>query len=76
MNEQELLLADGTILRPDRITRKGNELAVIEYKTGNKRPEHEDQVRSYLKALADVESDPPMGFLVYTENLEVEEVSI
>ena len=76
MNEQELLLPDGTILRPDRISRVENEMAVIEYKTGNKRPEHEIQLRSYLQALAGITPELPKGFLVYTENLEVEEVTI
>lgn len=75
MNEQEILLTNGAILRPDRMGRKGDDLCVIEYKTGVQKPQHESQLQDYLRAVTPLSKNKPQGFLVYTEETFVKSVS-
>ncbi|MFT4682393.1 MAG: ATP-dependent helicase/nuclease subunit A, partial [Flavobacteriales bacterium] len=75
MNEQEILMTDGSILRPDRMGRKGDDLSVIEYKTGVQKPQHESQLQDYLRAVAPLSKNKPQGFLVYTEETLVKKVN-
>lgn len=49
--ELELLAADGTLLRPDVVYVHGQQAAILEYKTGQPRPEHRIQVQGYSRAL-------------------------
>ena len=75
MNEQEILMTDGSILRPDRMGRKGDDLSVIEYKTGVQKPQHTSQLQDYLRAVEPLSKNKPQGFLVYTEETLVKPVS-
>ncbi|MCL6267343.1 UvrD-helicase domain-containing protein [Flagellimonas myxillae] len=51
LNEQEILMEDGKILRPDRIVLKGSEATIMDYKTGKPSPSHKAQIMEYADAL-------------------------
>lgn len=51
MNEKEILLIDGKILRPDRVVIENEKVTVIDYKTGKKDPGHQQQMAGYIVAL-------------------------
>ena len=57
-NEQEIILENGIILRPDRLVFENLKVSVIDYKTGARRVEHRDQIITYGEALKN------MGFTV------------
>ena len=50
-NEREILTENGLILRPDRMVLRRERVAVIDYKTGARRPQHREQVTAYCRAL-------------------------
>lgn len=59
LNEQTLISARGELFRPDRIVMTSEKKVVlIDYKTGQKKPEHQAQLTQYAQTLAE------MGFLV------------
>ncbi len=51
LNETELLLTDGSLLRPDRVIIKKNEVLIIDYKTGAEEKNHLRQLESYAVVL-------------------------
>ncbi|WP_449241897.1 UvrD-helicase domain-containing protein, partial [Desulfovibrio sp.] len=72
--EAEALDEEGRTLRCDRLVLSGDEALVLEYKTGRPDPEHETQVRRYLK-LARALRPTVRGLLVYLDRREVREVA-
>ena len=74
INEQEILLADGTMKRPDRVVIKGNKATVIDYKTGLQRDTHIKQLRGYMHTLSEMGYDVVRGLLVYIDMGEVQVV--
>ena len=48
-----LSLENGKIVehRPDRVIQNGNKMIIIDYKTGERRPEHDTQMQGYAKLL-------------------------
>jgi nitrite reductase/ring-hydroxylating ferredoxin subunit len=63
--ETELFLNDGEIIRPDRVVICPDHLAVIDFKTGDKKAEHTKQIQQYKYTLAKVSKKPVKAFLVY-----------
>ncbi|MBE0637046.1 MAG: UvrD-helicase domain-containing protein [Bacteroidales bacterium] len=51
-NEKEILLQDGTIMRPDRVVFTPEKVVVMDYKTGKKNPSHLLQLQRYAEALS------------------------
>lgn len=49
--ERDLLLPDGIVLRPDRVVETGNDIMVIDYKTGLPRESHQQQLSNYMRQL-------------------------
>lgn len=68
-NEKEVLLgATGKILRPDRMVRLGNQLVLIDYKTGQEeKAAHREQLTAYGHAMAGMGYRDILLLLVYTE---------
>ena len=64
------------VVRPDRIVFAGDETWVVDFKTGNPKPEHKDQVNGYKAVLEEMGCDNVKGFLLYISNngCSVEEV--
>lgn len=76
ISEKELLLPDGSTIRPDRVLISENEVIVLDYKTGMPSDKHEDQLKKYMKWLREIESKSCRGLLVYLQkDIEIKEVS-
>ncbi len=63
------------ILRPDRVIQTGDKLAIIDYKTGEKRHEHVRQVENYAKVFEGMGYSNIDKLLIYI-NDEIEVVSV
>lgn len=64
-NETELFVPGGEVLRPDRVVICEDHLAVIDFKTGDKKKEHIVQVQDYSSALQAISGKEVRRFLVY-----------
>lgn len=49
-NEKDILMADGTIARPDRVVIHDNQVTIIDYKTGSKSTKYRMQINAYANA--------------------------
>ena len=65
MNEHEMILPGGEILRPDRVLLKNNKAIVIDFKTGREHPGHHQQISNYAEALSKMNFDAVEKYLVY-----------
>lgn len=73
-NETDIVLANGDLLRPDRVVIDGNTACVIDFKTGMRKAEHDTQIIAYKSKLIDMGYQDVKSLLVYTHDLEVMEV--
>ena len=71
-NETELFLADGEIIRPDRIVITPQQHTVIDFKTGEKSDKHIKQLQLYKYTLSQVSTKAVKAFLIYLPNEVVE----
>lgn len=69
--ETALLDPQGHLARPDRVVDDGEELRVLDIKTGRPSGKHREQVRGYVRLLQEVEQRPVKGFLLYVQPGEV-----
>ena len=78
LNEQPIQDSEGNIFRPDRILLDGEQAIVIDYKTGQKRDSHREQVQNYMRLLQELGYDDVQGYLLYLEQEHefVEEVNL
>ena len=74
-NEQELLY-DNSIYRPDRYVVFHDHCVVIDYKTGKKDEKHKEQLQRYASVLKEIYHLPVKQFLVYFDPTEIELVSL
>lgn len=51
INEAEMILPDGKILRPDRVMLKNDSAIIVDYKTGSENDSHKKQLNLYADAL-------------------------
>ena len=58
LNEHDLLMADGTIQRPDRVVIKDNHATIIDYKTGEQNPKYHHQLNTYAESFSN------MGYII------------
>ncbi|MGZ3861691.1 MAG: UvrD-helicase domain-containing protein [Bacteroidia bacterium] len=72
--ETELFLDDGEIIRPDRVIICPDHLAVIDFKTGERKSEHIKQIQQYKYTLTKVSQKPVKAFLAYLPGDVVEVV--
>jgi ATP-dependent helicase/nuclease subunit A len=78
--ENEILLKDGKILRPDRVIIKGKQVKVIDFKTGAENEEHKKQITQYGEILKKMGYSEVSKFLLYidydaSENAKIVEVN-
>lgn len=71
-NETELFLADGEIIRPDRIVTTQKQHTVIDFKTGEKSDKHIKQLQLYKYTLSQVSDKAVRAFLIYLPHEVVE----
>ena len=73
--ERDLLSSEGKVLRPDFVADMGDQLVILDYKTGEEKPAHHQQVAEYMEVLKAVERKQVKGYLVYTQKKSLVEVS-
>jgi ATP-dependent exoDNAse (exonuclease V) beta subunit len=66
-NECDILTENGLILRPDRLVFNGNNVAVLDYKTGKKHPGYQEQLYAYADALVDMGYNVEHKVIVYID---------
>lgn len=67
VNEKEILMQDGTTLIPDRLLFKEGKVVIIDYKTGEYRGHHKDQILNYSSALKQMGYNKIDCYLIYTK---------
>ncbi|MCB0373512.1 MAG: UvrD-helicase domain-containing protein [Muricauda sp.] len=67
LNEQEILSKNGHTLRPDRMAVMGNEVVIIDYKTGKPSPKHKEQIMQYADELKDMDFKIKHAIIVYID---------
>ncbi|MEM6633711.1 MAG: UvrD-helicase domain-containing protein [Bacteroidota bacterium] len=71
-NEADILTAEGSLLRPDRVMIQGSKAVVVDYKTGAPFDSHKIQVLTYMQALSQMGYKEVSGFLYYLQDKVVE----
>lgn len=73
--EKDIITKEGQIVRPDRIViNTENEAVIIDYKTGNEKPSHLQQLSSYQSILEDMNYTISKKILVYiNEDIQIKE---
>jgi ATP-dependent exoDNAse (exonuclease V) beta subunit len=71
LDEQTLLVDQKTRLRPDKIILHADKTVVIDFKTGERKPEHRTQVSQYLFALDLMKFPEVEGWLYYVNEDEL-----
>ena len=75
LTEQGILLPGGSSKRPDRIIVQKQQAVVIDFKTGEEKEDHQNQVREYMELVKGLTQKPTEGYLVYIESGEIRKVS-
>lgn len=71
-NEKPILTPEGTKLIPDKLVFLEQFLLVVDFKTGNRLPEHKKQVQEYVHALKEMGYSKVRGEIYYTELMDVD----
>lgn len=74
-NEKDIITGSGNILRPDRLNFNGNEVSIIDYKTGATSSSHQAQINGYSEVLSEMGFEVRQKYLVYI-NQEVSITSV
>jgi ATP-dependent exoDNAse (exonuclease V) beta subunit len=74
LREQDIIISENQIKRPDLLIIKGLETLVIDYKTGSAHKSHQKQVQEYCKALKAMEYPNIKGLIFYTNELEFTDI--
>ncbi|NVO02672.1 MAG: UvrD-helicase domain-containing protein [Bacteroidetes bacterium] len=69
--EVEIIGTDGFSYRPDRIFIAENSTTVIDYKTGQKRAKHKEQIEKYAELLAEMGYKNIKKRLIYLDPIEI-----
>ena len=67
MNEKEILMPNGKTLIPDRLLFKGEQVVIIDYKTGECKNNHKEQILNYSSALQQMGYNKIDCYLIYTK---------
>lgn len=76
LNEKELINNKGRKLIPDKIIITKNDTLIVDFKTGQKTPNHIHQVSEYMQVLGEIGFKGLRGEIYYTEQQEVVPVLI
>lgn len=71
INETEIMLPEGGVVRPDRVLVNGKNAILVDYKTGNYEKKHEQQVIKYRNILREMGFNEVEGYLFYVSDLKV-----
>ena len=67
--ERDILSPDGSIFRPDRVIRKEGKSIIVDFKTGKRKEEHQEQISRYKTLLAQLGQDVGPAVLLYLDDL-------
>ena len=67
-NEEEILLGNGRILRPDRLIFEKNQVTIIDYKTGLENNTHKEQILEYKTEIKNMGYEVKKCLLVYIKD--------
>ena len=70
-NEAAILVPGGEMRRPDRVAIKGNEVAIIDYKTGAFKNRDLEQLSNYRQLLLDMGYAPVQAHLIYLDPITI-----
>ncbi len=76
LNEKEIFTEDGSIIRPDKIILNATKAVVIDYKTGQRKNDHIQQITYYSKVLSSMDYNVEQKILVYINEGSVEPLFI
>ncbi|MEM9142440.1 MAG: PD-(D/E)XK nuclease family protein, partial [Bacteroidota bacterium] len=51
MNEREIILPNGGLMRPDRVVVERDTISILDYKTGEQRKSHKEQLQEYARIM-------------------------
>lgn len=68
IRERDIIDATGEILRPDRLNIKDNKVTIIDYKTGNIQPYHQQQMNEYAHVISKMDFEVSNKILIYINN--------
>lgn len=71
MPEQGILLPGGNQKRPDRILIGKDKAVVVDFKTGEQKESHFNQVRDYMYLVSQLSQKPVEGYLCYLEPTQI-----
>jgi ATP-dependent exoDNAse (exonuclease V) beta subunit len=74
-NEADIILADGSVLRPDRVMLRGQQAVVVDYKSGQPFASHGRQLQRYIETLRELGYGPVQGYVYYLGAGTVTEVT-
>lgn len=74
--EQELVDAQGMLLRADRILIGKNGYVILDFKTGQLLDSHGLQIRNYAQILKQIVERPVKAYLAYTLPMQIQEVEV
>lgn len=74
LTEQGILLPGGTSKRPDRVILDEHLVQVVDFKTGEEKAAHRNQVWEYMTLIAEITKKPAVGYLAYIESGEIRKV--
>lgn len=74
-NERSFLAENGEVLRPDRLVESETELMILDYKSGEKRDSHVDQLKRYATELAKLSTKKVSAYLLYLQDGELMQVA-
>ncbi|HWA05128.1 MAG TPA: UvrD-helicase domain-containing protein [Ignavibacteria bacterium] len=75
MNERDIILPDGSTYRPDKVIINDDKAEIVDYKSGGKKSEHADQIRSYGEILGKMGFKHVEMHLFYLNELKIETVN-
>lgn len=73
-NEGEIILANGEVLRPDRVMIEQNKAIVVDYKSGKPNSKYGKQMNTYMQALLELGYQEVEGYLYYILRGVVEKI--
>lgn len=76
LHEQDIIIDEKEVKRPDIIFLSDNEIVVLDFKTGKPTQRDKKQVRNYCQNIAQMQlqNTSIKGYLFYTSSMEIEEV--
>lgn len=67
LNEIEIIDKNGNIIRPDKVILKGNKATLIDFKTGQRKKEHINQINQYARVLGSMGYEIEDQVIIYVD---------